>query len=385
MENKKTKTKYKKLNEIPFITVQIPTYNDPVAERCVRQCLKFDYPKDKYEIVIADDSTNIETQNILKRYSEDYQGFVKYVHRDKRENFKPGALKNAMQYSKGEIITIFDADWIPAPDFLRKIIEPFSDKKIAVVQAGQGIYNENTNLITRFATYVMWMYHQIVMPISNKVNCVFFCGTAGAIRRSAFEDVGGWNLKSITEDTDLTVNLLLKGYKTVYLEFETPSEVPDTFEGFIKQQMRWCYGNTRVFIDNASAILLNKNLNIKQKLMIMYVTLGNSVAPLIVMMTFFGFAGWFLGDIKLFSFSDIINFLIKFAYTSGFMVIGIVTLYRKRKLSKFPSFLLSGLTVGIITSVANSIAFTRAVANKRLHWFCTPKVANGTFIENENS
>ena len=382
VESKKTKVKHKKLNRLPFITVQIPTYNDPVAERCVKQCLKFDYPRDKYEIMIADDSTNLDTRRILKRYAEENKEFVKYVHRDNRENFKPGALNNAMQYSKGEIIVIFDSDWIPAQDFLRKIIEPFSDPKIAVVQARQGVYNENTNLITKFATYIMWVYHQIVMPISNKADCAFFCGTAGAIRRSAFEEVGGWNLHSITEDADLTVNLLLKGYKTIYLEFETPSEVPDTFEGFIKQQMRWCYGNTRVFIDNASGILFNKNISIRQRTMIMYLTLGNLVAPLVVMMTFFGFAGWFLGEIKLFSFSDIINFLIKLIYTSGFIIIGIVTLYRKRKLSEFPTFLLAGLTVGIITSVANSVAFIRAVSNKKLHWFCTPKVANDKFVDN---
>lgn len=385
VENKKTMARYRKFDRLPFVTVQIPTYNDPVAERCVRQCLKFDYPKNKYEIIIADDSTNAETQNILKSYSVGYGNLVKYIQRDNRDNFKPGALKNAMRRSKGEIIVVFDADWIPARDFLRKIIKPFSDPKIAVVQSRQGVYNQNKNIITRFATYIMWMYHQIIMPISNKINCVFFCGTAGAIRRSAFEDAGGWNLKSITEDADLSVNLLLKGYKTVYLEFETPSEVPDTFEGFIKQQMRWCYGNARVFIDNASAIISSKNLNTKQKLMIIYVTLGNAVAPIIVMMTFFGFAGWFLGDIKLFGFSDLINFLTKFAYTSGFIVIGVVTLYRKRKLREFPNFLLSGLTVGIITSVANSIAFTRAVANKKLHWFCTPKAANESFMENENS
>jgi len=83
---------FKELEELPFITVQIPTYNDPVAERCIRHCLEFNYPKDKYEIIIADDSTNIETQNILARFEEQNPGFIKYVHRNNRQNFKAGAL-----------------------------------------------------------------------------------------------------------------------------------------------------------------------------------------------------------------------------------------------------------------------------------------------------
>lgn len=382
---KKDKPFYKRVKDLPFITVQIPTYNDPVAERCVLHCMKFDYPKDKYEILIADDSTNLETQNLLHRYAEENKGFVKYIHRENRENFKPGALSNAMKFSKGEFIVIFDADWMPAPDFLKRAIEPFTDPNVAIVQTRQGVYNQNTNLITRFASYILTIYHYIIMPINNRVNCVFFCGTAGVIRRSTYEEVGGWNINSLTEDADLTVNVLLKGYKTVYLEFETPSEVPDTFEGFIKQQMRWCYGNVRVFIDNSFKILFEKTLTFKQRLMIMYITLGNVIAPIVVVMTFFGIAGWFLGEINLFRFNDVITFFVKFFYTSGFILMGIITLYKRHQLKELPYFLISGLTVGIITAVANSVAFAMAVVNRKLHWFCTPKVANNSFIENESS
>ncbi|MBI3026850.1 glycosyltransferase [Candidatus Woesearchaeota archaeon] len=380
--DKNNRVRYRNLNELPFITVQIPTYNDPVAERCLKQCMNFNYPRNKYEIVVADDSTSIETQKLLKSYADKNPNFIKYVHRDNRENFKPGALKNALKESRGEIIVIFDSDWVPAEDFIKKIIKPFSDPKVAIVQARQGIYNKNTNLITRFAAYVMTIYHTIIMPISNKINCVFFCGTAGAVRRSALEEAGSWNVESITEDADLTVNLLLRGYKTVYMDFETPSEVPDNFEGFIKQQMRWCYGNARVFIDNASGILFSKDLNIKQRLMISYITLGNAVAPVVVIMTFFGLLGWFLGELTLFDMNDVITFFIRFLYTSGFLLMGILTLYKKQQLNELPYLILSALTIGIITAVAISIAFFRAVTNRKLRWFCTPKIANENFIKN---
>ncbi len=379
------KIKYRKMKELPFVSIQIPTFNDPVAERCLKQCMKFDYPRNRYEIIIADDSTNTATQKLLKGYVDKNRAFIKYIHRDNRENFKPGALMNALSQTKGEILIIFDSDWIPRKDFLKKIIEPFSDPKVAIVQSRQGVYNQKTNLITRFASYLIMIHHLVIMPIGNKVNCVFFCGTGGAIRKSVLEEADGWNVDSITEDSDLSVNLLLQGHKSVYLDFETPSEVPDSFEGFIKQQMRWCYGNTRVFFDNALGIMFMGKIGIRQRLLILYITLGNIIAPVVVVMTFFGFAGWFLGEITLFRAGDLIPLFNKFLYTSGFLFMGIMTLYKKRQLGELPYLLLAGFTIGIVLAVANSIAFFRAVSNKKLHWFCTPKLANDRFVKNESS
>ena len=374
--DKKKEIKYKEMKRIPFVTIQVPTFNDPVAERCIRHCLEFDYPKDKYEIIIADDSTSVYTQNLLAKFADENPGFVRYVHRDNRQGFKAGALKNCMKYAKGELIAVFDSDWIPRKDFLKKIIKPFYDQKVAIVQTKQGVYNKESNLITRFASYLLMTYHTIVMPINNKINCVFFCGTAGAIRKSAFEKVGGWNISSLTEDSDLSVRLLLDGYKTVYIDFETQSEVPATFESFLKQQMRWCYGNTRVFFDNAFRILFKKGITLKQRAMILFITLGNVVAPFVFLMTFAGFSAWFFGDPALFNISDFVTLITRFLLTAGFIVIGTMALYKNRILSEFPYFVLSVFTLGIILSVANSIAFFKAAFDKQVSWFCTAKDAN---------
>jgi cellulose synthase/poly-beta-1,6-N-acetylglucosamine synthase-like glycosyltransferase len=378
--DKKKEVELKNPKKLPFITVQIPTYNDPVAERCIKHCMEFDYPKNKYEVIIVDDSTSIDTQNLLAKFADDNQGFVKYVHRPNRQGFKAGALKNSMKFVKGEIMVVFDADWIPEKNFLRKIIRPFSDPKVAIVQTRQGFYNKKSNLVTRFASYLLMVYHTILMPINNKINCVFFCGTAGAIRKSAFEHVGGWNLNSLTEDTDLSVNLLLRGYKTVYLDFETPSEVPATFESFIKQQMRWCYGNTRVFVNNAHKILLKKELTLRQRAMIIFITLGNVVAPFVFLMTVAGFSGWFLGEITLFNIGDFVTLVTKLLLTAGFLVISLTALYKNKLLKEFPYLVLSVFTLGIVLAVANSIAFLKAISNKQLAWFCTTKEANEQFV-----
>ncbi|MBW2970589.1 glycosyltransferase, partial [Candidatus Woesearchaeota archaeon] len=316
------------------------------------------------------------TRQLLKSYADNNPGFIKYVHRDNRHGFKPGALKNAMKITKGEIMVIFDADWIPKKDFLRRVIEPFGDPRVAVVQTRQGFYNKDANLITRFAAYTLMVYHTIVMPINNKVNCVFFCGTAGAIRRSHFEEVGGWNLCSITEDSDLSVKLLMKGYKNVYLNYETPSEVPATLESFIKQQMRWCYGNTRVFFDHAKNILFGKGLRPVQRPMIMFLTLANITAPFVVLMTLFGFVGWLLGEPALFNVQDFVSMVVKFIYTGGFLLIGGLTLFKHGRLNEFKHLVVSALTLGIVLSVAQSVAFIKAVFNRGLGWYCTPKDAN---------
>jgi len=384
--DRKNPKKRKPQSSLPFITVHIPTFNDPIGERCIKKCINFDYPRDKYEIIVVDDSTNKKTQKILKKFSDYNPGFIKYIHRGNRDGFKPGALKNAMKVTKGELIVVFDADWIPKRDFLKTIIQPFSDPKVAIVQTRQGFYNQNTNLISRFASYLLMIYHTIMLPINNKAHCVFFCGTAGALRRSAFDEVGGWNTESVTEDSELSVKLLMKGYKSIYLDYcETLSEVPDTLEGFIKQQTRWCYGNARVFFDNAPKILFNKVLTLKQKILIAFATLSNSFTIAVVLMTIFGLSGWFFGELKLVTFSDLFQFWSKIFVTAGFLFTGIVTLYKRKKLSEMKYLILSIFTVGIVIAVSNSIAFIKALLNKKPRWFCTPKIANLDIIKNDIS
>lgn len=377
---KEKKEKYN-LKELPFVSVQIPTFNDPIASRCIEKCMEFDYPKDKYEIIIVDDSTNIQTQALLQKYANDNPNFIKYVHRTNRNGYKPGALKEAMTQTKGEILVIFDADWIPKKDFLKKVTEPFADEKIVIVQTKQGFYNKDVNWISRFAAYTLMIYHEIIMPIHNKANSVFFCGTAGAIRRSAFDEVGGWNPKSITEDSELTVRLLRKGYKTKYLPIETPSEVPETIESFAKQQMRWCYGNARVFFDNFSDIWIKKGLKLKQRLMITYVTIGNIIAPAVILMTLSGFMGWFTGEPKLFSVGEIWNLISKFIFTAGFILLGLVTFFKRKMLKELKYLVFTTMSVGIILALTNSFAFIKAVLNQKLTWYCTPKKNNTDVVK----
>lgn len=375
-----------KLEQYPFLTVQVPTFNDPIAIRCLKACLKFTYPKDRYEIMIVDDSTKPETVQRLQRFAKQHAN-VRFFHRENREGYKPGALKEVHQHVKGEILVLFDADFIPRKDFLQRIAKPFEQADVAVVQGRQGFLNSKKNLVTRWATYLLQVHHFILMPINHRVNSVFFCGTAGAIRKAAMDSVGGWNTTSITEDSDLSVRMLAKGWRHVYLDFETPSEVPVTIESFLKQQMRWCFGNTRVFFDQWKQILWKRGLSLKQRLMIIYFTLGNLVAPVVILMTIAGFMGWFTGDLQLFGLGEVAEFFLKFFYTAGFLAMGFVMLWKRRAPGEFGHLLLAAISLGLILAVANTMAIYKALfqkdkplfGSKKNSWICTPKTGNEQF------
>jgi cellulose synthase/poly-beta-1,6-N-acetylglucosamine synthase-like glycosyltransferase len=378
--DKKSKANKKNSAYVPMVSIQVPVFNDPVAARCLDACNQLEYPKDKYEIIIVDDSTNIKTQRLMQKYANRHAG-IKYIHRDNRNGYKAGALMNAMPITKGEIVVIFDADFIPEKNFLKSIVEPFKDPKIAIVQGRQGFINHKKNLISRFAAYMLMAQHTILMPINNRINCVFFCGTAGAIRKKAIQKIGGWSHTSFAEDSELSFRLLSNGYKTAYIPIETPSEVPETIESFVKQQMRWTYGNTRVFMDNKKKILFGKGLSLKQRMMIVFLTMGNIAAPFVILTTIFGFAGWFLGDPKIMNLTDLATFLLKFIYTGGFLILGFIMFYKQKRLNEFGYLILSAFSVSIILATANTIAFCRALLHQEQKWICTPKISNKEFIK----
>jgi cellulose synthase/poly-beta-1,6-N-acetylglucosamine synthase-like glycosyltransferase len=375
------------VQEYPFITIQVPSFNDPVAARCIEACLRFSYPRDRYEIMILDDSTDQETSQILATFAGRHPDLVRYFYRDNRAGYKPGALKTWMPQVRGELIVIFDADFVPPVDFLERVVQPFEDPLVAIVQARQVRFlNGKANLVARFASYLLSIHHLILMPINHRYNAVFFCGTAGALRKRAVEEVGGWNTTSITEDSDLSVRLLARGYRSVYLPLDTMSEVPVTLKAFLKQQMRWCFGNVRVFFDNARTILLGGSLTLPQRLLISFMTLGSLFAPVVIVMTVAGFLAALTGNSHTLGIDGLLDNLSKILLTSGFVFTGLVMLHKRESSAEFPHFLAATLTLGLVLIGALTIALYRAVFRKNAplfgkntSWICTPKSGNETF------
>lgn len=233
--------------EYPFVTVQLPLYNEMyVAERLIDCIAQFDYPRDRFEIHVLDDSTD-ETRDIVRRKVEAYQAQglqIEQIIRPDRQGYKAGALKEGMKVARGEFIAIFDADFLPRPDFLRRTIPYFQNPEVGVVQTRWEHLNEEYSLITRLQALQLNVHFTVEQRGRMAAGMLLqFNGTAGVWRRQAIEDAGGWEADTLTEDFDLSIRAQLKGWKICYLEeVGSPAELPVEMNALKSQQFRWMKG-----------------------------------------------------------------------------------------------------------------------------------------------
>ena len=237
-----------KFEELPIITVQLPIFNEMyVVERLIQAVGKIDYPKEKLQIQVLDDSTD-ETQEICKKEVEKLkeEGHdAVYIHRVDRTGFKAGALENGMTTAKGEFIFILDADFVPDPDILMNMVHHFTDESVGMVQARWGHMNRRYSLLTRIQA--MFLDGHLIMEQtarSRSGRFFNFNGTGGMWRKKAISDSGGWQHDTLTEDLDLSYRAQMKGWKFVFLkDVVTPAELPVDMVGFKSQQHRWTKGS----------------------------------------------------------------------------------------------------------------------------------------------
>lgn len=242
------------LNQLPWVTTQIPIYNEAnVAERSLRAAAAMDYPSERHEIQVLDDSTD-ETREIVDQVAAELRGEgheVTVLRRDVRTGFKAGALQAGMRVTRGEFIAIFDADFVPPPHFFRHMLPFFfRDERLGLVQARWGHLNQGESLLTR-AQAVGIDGHFMVEQSARTFNGLLmnFNGTAGLWRKSAIEDAGGWSADTLTEDLDLSYRAQLKGWRTHFLsELEVPGELPASVVAFKSQQFRWAKGSIQTAI-----------------------------------------------------------------------------------------------------------------------------------------
>ncbi len=235
----------------PRVTIQLPIFNERyVIERLVEAVSRFDYPPELLDVQVLDDSTD-ETQQVARACVERHaaQGMpIVYIHRTNREGFKAGALENGLKTAKGEFVAIFDADFLPEPDFLRRTIpyfmSPDGGEKIGMVQTRWTYLNSDYSLLTNVETILLDGHFVVEHGARSRRGTFFnFNGTAGVWRRQAIEDAGGWEHDTLTEDTDLSYRSQLKGWKFLYLpQIECASELPVDMNGFKAQQARWAKG-----------------------------------------------------------------------------------------------------------------------------------------------
>jgi len=365
-------------DKLPVITVQLPLFNEMyVVERLVKAVTEIDYPRDRMEIQVLDDSTD-ETVSIAQATVEHYAraGFdIHYIHRDDRTGFKAGALEKGMKTAKGELIAIFDADFVPKPDFLRKLVHYFTDPTVGCAQMRWAHINGSYNLLTRLQTIMLDGHFVIEQTTRNRSGNFFnFNGTAGIWRREAILLSGGWQHDTLTEDTDLSFRAQLMGWRFVYLlDEEAPAEIPVEINAFKAQQRRWAKGVLQVWFKLYRRIWYAP-LPMRVKVEMFFRLTGNISYPLMIVASFMqfpllvvrynqGLHQLMMLDVPLLFFSTI---SVVFFYGSA---IWYLDKKRGRRLWHLP--LVMGLGIGLAFS--NARAVIEALAGVKSDFVRTPK------------
>ncbi len=374
-------------HELPLVTVQLPLFNEVyVVERLLRAVTAIDYPRHLLEIQVLDDSTD-ETQALARatvdKYRED--GFdIHYIHRTDRTGFKAGALEHGLKSAKGDLLAIFDADFVPKPNFVRKLVHYFSDPLVACAQMRWSHINGSYNLLTRLQTIMLDGHFVIEQTVRNRTGGFFnFNGTAGIWRRRAIELSGGWQHDTLTEDTDLSFRAQLMGWRFIYLlDEDAPSEVPVDVNAFKTQQRRWAKGVMQVGLKLYPRIWRSPELPFRVKLEMFFRLTGNISYPLMIAVSFLqfplllvrynqGFYHLMLFDVPLLFFSTI----------SVVLFYGTAVLYLdEERSSKRLLHLPLVMAIGIGLAFSNARAVFESLLGIKSEFVRTPKYQ----VENSN-
>jgi cellulose synthase/poly-beta-1,6-N-acetylglucosamine synthase-like glycosyltransferase len=339
---------------------------------------RFDYPHELLEVQVLDDSTD-ETQEVARVCVERYQalGFpVKYLHRTNREGFKAGALAEGLKQATGEFVAIFDADFLPGPDFLRRTLPYFQDAKIGMVQTRWTYINRDYSLLTQIESILLDGHFVVEHGARSRSGMFFnFNGTAGVWRRVAIEEAGGWEHDTLTEDTDLSYRAQLRGWRFRYLpDIECPSELPVEMNAFKAQQARWAKG----LMQTAKKILprvvrSNEPLHVKSEAFFhltanisypLMVLLSTMLLPAMIVRFYQGWIQMLVIDLPL--------FLASTCSISSFYLVAQKTLRPKtwRRTFLYMPFVMA---VGIGISVRNARAVLEAIFGMKSEFVRTPK------------
>jgi cellulose synthase/poly-beta-1,6-N-acetylglucosamine synthase-like glycosyltransferase len=367
----------------PRVTIQLPIFNERyVIERLVDAVARFDYPRDLLDIQVLDDSTD-ETQQVASACVERHAAkglSIVYIHRANRHGFKAGALENGLRTSRGEFVAIFDADFMPEPDFLRRTIPHFvksgGGESVGCVQTRWTYLNRDYSLLTQVET-ILLDGHFVVEHGSRSRSGTFFNfnGTAGVWRRSTIDDAGGWQHDTLTEDTDLSYRAQLKGWKFLYLpEIECASELPVDMNGFKAQQARWAKGLMqtakkilpKVFASDVpwqvkAEAFFHLTANISYPLMVL---LSTMLLPAMIVRFYQGWFQMLLIDLPL--------FLASTCSISSFYLVAQKELRPKTWWRTF-LYMPFVMATGIGISVRNAQAVLEAIFGKQSEFARTPK------------
>lgn len=370
-------------SEEVFVTVQLPLYNEPyVTERLIDAVCALDYPKNFLEIQVIDDS-NDETIEIVDKVSAKWEKLginIKVIRREDRSGFKAGALKHALEIAKGEFIAIFDADFIPSIDFLRKTVPVLNQKGIGMVQTRWGHTNREYSLLTKAQAFWLENHFRIEQTSRSNLNLFFnFNGTAGIWKKQAILEAGNWQADTLTEDLDLSYRAQLKGWKFLYLEdVISPAELPPTLSALKGQQYRWTKGGAEVSRKLIPALIKSKQ-PLKIKLHAIGHLLNSGVYLAIAISAFLSIPLLFIKDIVP-SLKPMMT--VGTVFFSNFVVLAVAYFiatrdyFKNKNIFQFVKMFQLYLSFAVGMSFHNSIAVLQGYFGKRTPFIRTPKFNN---------
>ncbi|MFC2102822.1 cellulose synthase family protein [Bacteroidota bacterium] len=359
------------------VTIQLPLYNELyVVERLINAVCDIDYPKDKLEIQVLDDSTD-ETIEVVRNIVEEKKklGFdITFIHRENRQGFKAGALKEGLEKAKGKYIAIFDADFIPRKDFLKKTLSFFNDENVGMVQSRWEHLNSNHSILTKAQALALDGHFVIEQTVRNKAGFfINFNGTGGVWRKDCIVDAGNWNSDTLTEDLDLSYRAQLNGWKFVFLkDFTSPAELPSEINALKTQQFRW----TKGAIETAKKVLplvWKSKISLRVKLQSTFHLSNNLVFPFILLAAILNVPLIFIKN----SGSHEVYFAFMSVFVLAFISTFLFYLYSQKdvrsdwhkKIVFFPLFMAGSMGM----AVNNSRAVFEGLLNRKSEFVRTPK------------
>ncbi len=373
----------------PSVTVQIPTYNELAALNCAARCLDFDYPAEKLQIMIGDDSNQPELSAKIDEFAADNPR-IEISRRGDNKGFKPGNLNVMLPKAKGDYLLILDSDFLPKKDFLKRLVVPvIKDPTLAGAQAAWRIINVHDNHSTLMGTGIVNIIHSVILPFLKSVtNQCVFCGSGELVKKSYLEEQGGWTAGALTEDVDYSLRVITEGKRIAYVsDLRIRCEVPYTPGDLFRQQMRWAYGVMRAFMAHGKKLFLSRTIQKRTKFAAFLFSSGYIMITLLLMTFILGMlnliAGFFGVDpasaqsssytVGHFIYDTAVNFLLTCGMVVSAIAAGFINGFGFRSLGRL---VISSLTVGVICMFFVGRGMITAWLGLPMKWFMLKKAGN---------
>ena len=377
----------------PTVTVQIPTYNELAALNCVARCLDFDYPAEKLQIMLGDDSNRPEISAKIDAFAAAHPG-VEVSRRGDNVGFKPGNLNVMLPKAKGDYLLILDSDFLPKKDFLKRLVVPvIKDPTLAGAQAAWRIINVHDNHSTLMGTGIVNIIHTVILPfLKAATNSCVFCGSGELVKKSYLLEHGGWTAGALTEDIDYSLRVITAGKRIAYVDdLRIRCEVPYTPGDLFRQQMRWAYGVMRAFMAHGKKLFLSRTIQKRTKFAAFLFGSGYVMITLLLLTLILGtlnLVSWMLGldpaaaqsssySIGHLVYDSIVNLLLTCGLLVSAIAAGFINGFGFRSLGKL---VIASLTIGVLCMFFVGRGLITAWLGLPMKWFMLKKAGNAQTV-----